>query len=109
MTRWLVRATLRPGRLSLAHVPVPGVRRVDQPVQLTTVEEDPATVGALVDVHAVAFVGPHHPVALGAGQFHARATPRHAVWFPRAIPSSGDRTSAHRPRAGILTTPAFPT
>ena len=51
---------------------VPGVLRVDQPVELTAVEEDPAALRALVDVDAVALVGAHGPVALRTGQLHAR-------------------------------------
>ena len=61
---------------------VPGVLRVDQPVQLTAVEEDPAALRALVDVDAVALVGAHGPVALRTGQLHAAETSPDGRWFP---------------------------
>src|SRR4051812_35458817 len=79
----LVVGPLRPrGLPSGRAVAVPCGLRVDEPVQLATVEEDAAAVRALVDVHAVAFVGPHGAMTLGAGQLHARATEAWDHEFP---------------------------
>src|SRR4051812_32062643 len=78
-------AEVRPGRAVLlvavavvllsrlgARTAVPGVLGVDEPVELTAVEEDAPAVGALVDVDAVALVGAHRAVAFGTAQLHAR-------------------------------------
>jgi hypothetical protein len=40
--------------------------RIDQPFDLTAIEEDPATIVALVDQHPVPLVGAHLALTLGA-------------------------------------------
>ena len=69
----LLRARRRLLRLRRGRAAVPGVLRVDEPLELAAVEEDPAALAALVDVDAVALVGPHRALALRAGELHARA------------------------------------
>ena len=38
-------------------------------LQFTSIKEYPSTIGALINVHAVALVGSHVRVALGTGDF----------------------------------------
>ena len=71
VTRRLVRLGGRPGdRGAAALLGGLGVGRlgIDQLLQLTAVEEDTATLGALVDLNAVALVTTHRAVTFGAGQ-----------------------------------------
>src|SRR5262245_29144947 len=76
----------RLGRGRRALLAVPRVLRVHQPVQLPAVEEDPATVAALVHDHAAALVLAHSALALGARQLHQ----------PRLARASSEMTSSSR-------------
>lgn len=57
-----------PGAGRGGHAVGPGVLAIDEALELTSVEEDAATLGALVDMDAAALVGAHVAVAFGAGE-----------------------------------------
>ncbi len=64
---WLVMGLLRLRSLPRL-LPGPSGLSVDQPLELSAVEEDPSTLGALVDCHVAALVASHLPVAFRAHQ-----------------------------------------
>src|SRR5690606_26069341 len=74
--------------------PVPGGLGVDQPLQLAPVEEDPPTVGTLVDRHAGALVLTHLTMALRT---------QHGDNCTRAARAAGATVSVPSPDA--VTTP----
>ena len=47
---------------------VTGARSVDQLLQLATVEEDPAALGALIELHVASLVRAHIATALGTNE-----------------------------------------
>jgi hypothetical protein len=75
MTPILMRLLVRLLRLVGLPAAVPCLLRVDQSLQLTPVEEDPPTLGALVDRHAAALVLAHLSHAFGACHLHLVTVP----------------------------------
>ena len=105
------RCTCRRSRCSRRGVGcVPGVLGVHQPLELAAVEEDPAALGALVDVDAVALVGAHRAVALGTGRLHVGKTsarPRRSSASSPPSPATW-RVSPTRVRPEAAFVPAAP-
>jgi hypothetical protein len=73
------------GRLARA----PAGLGIDETLQLTAIEEEPAAVRALIDVHAVPLVLPHLAMALRTGQgAHAEPNGPCGARVPKAIGGS---------------------
>jgi hypothetical protein len=68
-----------------------GGLRVDEALELTPIEEDAATLRALVDVNTAALVLPHCTVTFRTGQLHGpEATDRflNGSWEPLSEPAT---------------------
>src|SRR5581483_3815705 len=91
-----------PPTIPWIRIPAAGVGsafRVDQPLELAPVEEDPTALGALLDRDAVPFVRAHRPGALGARERARRSSIRHRT-TPFHPPHRHDRRSSFLRRSG---------
>ena len=68
----------------------PGVLSVDEALKLAAVEEDAATLGALVDGDATSLLGAHGAMALGADEIAHISTLREAMGIRNPGPGGAE-------------------